>query len=105
LKILDAFAAAQVDPAARWIDVFQFEDTGVSESLLRGRGGKAAVDAAVIPAAAIRHKLLEIEVFDLGREGGRETAGVEVPDRRYTAPALNLSLEKLGHTVTLWANH
>ena len=100
VKVLDAFAAAEVDAATRPVDLVVVKQVGVGQGLLRRRHGKAAVSAGIDKALGILDVAAQVEILHLGGEPGRELAGVEQLDGADAALSFNLGTKQLLDTVS-----
>src|SRR5262249_1916224 len=67
-EILNALAGAEVDAEARPVDAGVVQHAGIIQGLLGGSGGEGAVDASMLPAAAVRDELRQLEILDLRGE-------------------------------------
>ena len=74
VEILDAFAGAEIDAEAACDRPGIVEEAGVGQRLLGGGGGERAVETRIVPAFAMGHEALQVEVLDLGGELGRKAS-------------------------------
>ena len=78
VEILDAFAGAEIDAHAATVVTRNVEDAGIGQRLLGGGGRKGAVQTCIVPAFAMGHEALEVEVLHLGGKRGRKGLGTEM---------------------------
>ena len=66
VKILDAFAGAQVNPKPRAIDVGIVDQIRVRQGLLSSGGRKLTIGAGILPALRVFDEPPQVKVLDLG---------------------------------------
>src|SRR5207244_4297489 len=100
LKVLDAFATAEINTEARAINLLIIEQLRIGKGLMHCAESEARVSAAVGPTFRILDIPAQIQVLYLGGEARGEVAGVEERNGTDAAAAFDLGLEQIVHGVT-----